>query len=186
MLYRTRNSKQFWKVVGNTRKDQNDCSKDISIDVLEKHLEQKFSKSERVATDEIVQAQDSIDAKPKQHLKNTEQVISNRVRHLIKQLKLYASPAQNGITAEHLIYALDSQIIDHLSYMLTLCIPFDVVPDTFRRGVLIPIPKKAGCDNTQAKNWRPSTVSSTFSKLIELYVVEECSGHKSPIWICEG
>ena len=108
------------------------------------------------------------------------------MRQLIKQLKLNASPAQNGITAEHLIYALDSQIIDHLSYMLTLCIPFGVVPDNFRRGVLIPIPNKARCDNTQAKNWRPITVSSTFSKLIELYVMEECSSHESPIWICEG
>ena len=178
MLYRTRNSKQFWKVVGNTRKDQNDCSKDISIDVLEQHFEQKFSQSKRVATDEIVQAQDSIDAKLKQQSKNTEQVTSNRVTKLIRQLKLNASPAQDGITAEHLIYALDSQIIDHLSYMLTLCIQFGVVPENFRRGVLIPIPKKSGCDTTQAKNWRPITVSSTFSKLLELYVIEECSGHE--------
>ena len=61
--------------------------------------------------------------------------------------------------------------------MLTLCIQFGVVPDNFRRGVLIPIPKKAGCDTTQAKNWRPITVSSTFSKLLELYVLEECCNH---------
>ena len=44
--------------------------------------------------------------------------------------------------------------------------------------MLIPIPKKSGCDTTQAKNWRPITVSSTFSKLLELYVIEECSGHE--------
>ena len=62
--------------------------------------------------------------------------------------------------------------------MLTLCIQFGVVPDNFRRGVLIPIPKKAGCDTTQAKNWKPITVSSTFSKLLELYVLEECSSHE--------
>ena len=100
------------------------------------------------------------------------------MRQLIRQLKLNASPAQDGITAEHLICALDSQIIDHLSYMLTLCIQFGVVPENFRRGVLIPIPKKSGCDTTQAKNWRSITVSSTFSKLLELYVIEECSGHE--------
>ena len=51
--------------------------------------------------------------------------------------------------------------------MLTLCIQFGVVPENFRRGVLIPIPKKSGCDTTQA-----------FSKLLELYVIEECSGHE--------
>ena len=103
---------------------------------------------------------------------HTEKVTSNRVRRLIKQLKLNASPAQDGITAEHLLYVMDSQIVDHLSFMLTLCIQFDVVPDNFRRSVLITIPKKAGCDTTQAKNWRPITVSSTFSKILELYVLE--------------
>ena len=178
LLYRTKNSKQFWKVVGNMRRDTNDCSKDISIDVLEQYFEQKFSVSNRVVTEEMLQAQDRIEDKLKRMSTHTEKVTSNRVRRLIKQLKLNASPAQDGITAEHLIYALDSHIIEHLSYMLTLCIQFGVVPHNFRRGVLIPIPKKAGCDTTQAKNWRPITVSSTFSKLLELYVLEECSSHE--------
>ena len=53
-----------------------------------------------------------------------------------------------------------------------------MVPENFRRDVLIPIPKKSGCDTTQAKNWRPITISSTFSKLLDLYVIEECSGHE--------
>ena len=62
--------------------------------------------------------------------------------------------------------------------MLRLCIPFDVVPDNFRRDVLIPVPKKAGCDTTQSQNWKPFTLSSTFSKLLELYGIEECFGHE--------
>ena len=63
--------------------------------------------------------------------------------------------------------------------MLTLCIQFGVVPDNFRRGMLIPIPKKAGCDTTEPNNcMRPITVSSIFSKLLELYVLEECSSHE--------
>ena len=78
----------------------------------------------------------------------------------------------------YLIYPLDIEIISHLSYMLTLCIQFGVVPDNFRRGVLIPIPKKAECDTTEEKNWKLITVSSIFFKLLELYVLEECSSHK--------
>ena len=95
-----------------------------------------------VITDKMVQAQDRIDAKLKQQSINTEQVTSNRVRRLIKQLTLNASPAQDGISAKHSIYALDSQSIGDLSYMLTLCIQFGVVPHNFRQGVLISIPKK--------------------------------------------
>ena len=90
----------------------------------------------------MVQAEDRIDKLMQQSI-NTEQVTSNRVGRLIKQLKVNASPAQDRITAEHLIYALDSQIIGDLSYMLTLCIQFGVVPDNFRKGVLIHIPKKS-------------------------------------------
>ena len=149
-----------------------------SIDVLEQYFEHNFSVSNRVVTEEMVQAQDRIDAQHKRQSIHTEQVTSNRVRRLITQLKLNASPAQDGITAEHLIYTMDSHIIDHLSYMLTLCIQFGVVPDNFGRGVLITLPKKAGCDTTQAKNWRPITVSSTFSKLLEVYVLKECSSHE--------
>ena len=125
----------------------------------------------------MIQAQDRIDTQIKRQSIHTEQVTSNRVRRLIKQPKLNASPAQDGITAEHLLYAMDSQIIDHLSFMLTLCIQFGVVPDNFRSGVLIPITKKVGYNTTQAKNRRPITVASTFSKLLELYVLEECSNY---------
>ena len=66
----------------------------------------------------MVQAQGRIlvDAILKQQSINTEQVTSNRVRRLIKQLKLNASPAEDGITAEHLVYALDSKIIQGRIY----------------------------------------------------------------------
>ena len=131
--------------------------------------------SNRDVTEELVQAQHRMDAKLKRQSIHTEQVTSNRVRPLIKQLKLNRSPAQDGITAEHLIYALESHIIDDLSYMLILCIQFIILPVNFKRDVRIPIPKKTGCecDTTQAKNWRPIT----FSKSLELHVLEEYSSH---------
>ena len=59
--------------------------------------------------------------------------------------------------------------------MLILCIQFGVVPDNLRRGVILPIPKKAGCKTTETKSWKPITVSSMFTKLLEL---EEYSGHE--------
>ncbi len=41
-----------------------------------------------------------------------------------------------------------------------------------------PIPKTAGCDTSIAKNWRPIVLSSTFSKLLELFVLDECHNHQ--------
>ena len=78
MLCRTRNSKQFWKLVGNTRRESNDCSKDISIDVLEQYFELKFFVSSRVITAEMIQAQDRTYAKLKRQSIHKEQVTSNR------------------------------------------------------------------------------------------------------------
>ena len=59
--------------------------------------------------------------------------------------------------------------------MCTVC----VVPDSFTNGLLIPIPKKAGCDTSIPKNWRPIIViSTTLSKILEMYVLEESNTHE--------
>ena len=52
-----------------------------------------------------------------------------------------------------------------------------MVPETFLSGVLVPIPKKVGCDTSNPKNWRPITICSIFSKVLELYILESCSDH---------
>ena len=62
--------------------------------------------------------------------------------------------------------------------MLTLCVQFGVVPDNFTNGLLIPIPKKAGCDTSVPKNWRPIVISTTLSKILEMYVLEESNTHE--------
>ena len=87
-------------------------------------------------------------------------------------------PYADGITAEHLIYSADSDIVRHITRMLTLCVQFGVVPDNFTNGLLIPIPKKAGCDTSVPKNWRPIVISTTLSKILEMYVLEESNTHE--------
>ena len=62
--------------------------------------------------------------------------------------------------------------------MLSLCIKYSVnVPDIFTNGMLVPIPKKPGCDTSNPKNWRPVIISTTLSKILELYILEESSSH---------
>ena len=73
------------------------------------------------------------------------------VSKYIHKLKRNSAPAADGITAEHLIYCVNSDIIRYITNMLTLCVQFGVVPDSFTNGLLIPIPKKAGCDTSIPK-----------------------------------
>ena len=43
--------------------------------------------------------------------------------------------------------------------------------------MLVLIPKKPGCDTFNPKNWRPIIIFTTLSKILELYILEESSGH---------
>ena len=66
----------------------------------------------------------------------------------IHNLKRNSAPAADGITAELLVNGADSDKIRHIADMLTLCVQFGVVPDNFTNGILVPIPKKPGCDTS--------------------------------------
>ena len=65
----------------------------------------------------------------------------------------------------------------HLSVMLSLCLKYDIVPISFTKGVLVPLLKKTTMDPSVPNNYRPVTVSSTLSKLLEVYVLEVCGHH---------
>ena len=102
-----------------------------------------------------------------------------KIINYIMQLKLNCAPANDGITAEHLRHVVGSPLIDVITSMLHLCLKFDVVPSSFRNGVLVPILKRSGCDAAVLKNWRPVVISPpTLSKLLEVYILDAVSGHE--------
>ena len=92
------------------------------------------------------------------------------VAYGVRGSKRNSAPAADGITAEHLVHEADSDIIRHIADMLTLWVQFGVVPDNFTNGTLVLIPKTPGCDTSIPKKWRPIVISTTLSKLLEMYV----------------
>ena len=58
--------------------------------------------------------------------------------------------------------------------MITICVRYGIVPDTSTKGLLIPLLKKPNSDPSIAKNYRPIIISTTFSKLIEIHMLEQC------------
>ena len=106
-------------------------------------------------------------------------VISERmIKKYINLLSTGTSPGKDGITTEHLKYAMNSKIINYLSELLSICIKFGIVPECFNTGLLIPILKKSTLDPQIPKNYRPITISSTFSKILELYILDVSSRHE--------
>ena len=98
------------------------------------------------------------------------------MKRYIKKLHLGSSPGIDGIVSEHLKYAINSGIVRHLSVMLSLCLKYGIVPISFTKGVLVPLLKKPTMDPSVPNNYRPVTISSTLSKLLEVYILEVC-GH---------
>ena len=91
----------------------------------------------------------------------------------------------DGISSEHYKYVMDTIVPLHLSSILTLCLRYGIIPDTFFHGILIPIYKK-GKDPQAANSYRPVTLSVVMTKILELHILDVCQTHAtpSPVWIC--
>jgi len=68
--------------------------------------------------------------------------------------------------------------MSRLSLMFTLCIRFGIVPSSFGKGLLIPLLKKPTLDPSIPGHYRPVTISSTLSKLPELYILDVVGLHE--------
>ena len=83
----------------------------------------------------------------------------------------------DGVTAEHLFHGLNTVLPMLLSDMFTICTRFGIVPDAFFCGTLVPILKKSNLDPTIPKKYRPITISTTLSKVLEYHILEQCDSH---------
>ena len=61
--------------------------------------------------------------------------------------------------------------------MLTVCLRYGVLPKSFYEGLMVPILKKSNLDPGVPSNYRPITVSSAISKILEYYMLDQWSGH---------
>ena len=178
-LYNINDSKKFWNIIRKCRRATNDPSSDIALSSLVNYYSEKFSMSS-TKSNTILTAEQFVYERQQElsHVTHNAGFTVQMVSKYIHKLKRNSAPAADGITAEHLIYCVNSDIIRYITNMLTLCVQFGVVPDSFTNGLLIPIPKKAGCDTSIPKNWRPIVISTTLSKILEMYVLEESNTHE--------
>ena len=59
--------------------------------------------------------------------------------------------------------------------MFTVCLQFSVVPNSFTKGLLLPLLKKPTSDAGVAKNYRTVVLSTIYSKILEMYILDEVS-----------
>ena len=148
----------------------------MCVNDLISYYGKKFSYSGRENSDMIKNAKISVN--------NYYSNIKDNVYYNVKMTKenllkynLGCAAGIDGVTAEHLKYAKSSRVIDALCSMLTVCVQFGVVADSFAQGLLIPLLKKPNVDPTLPQNYRPIVISTTFSKILEILILETCNEH---------
>lgn len=174
-----KNLRKFWTAVRTTRKKNTSRDEDVSLSQLMSYFEEKFRCPRDEAT-AVSKSRDRVLSKL-QELSGVKMsgisIGMTSVRKYISKLKLGCCPGIDGVTSEHLKYAPEKTVCTIISKLLTICMRFGVIPDAFRRGLLLPILKKTNIDPSVPANYRPITISSTMAKIMEMYILDESGDH---------
>ena len=103
----------------------------------------------------------------------------NDVRLLINKLNRGVSAGCDGITAEHLNYGLSDALCNVLADIYSTLLSYSIVPEVLQTGIIIPILKKSSLDANVSTNYRPVTLSSVHSKLVEMLLIPETDIHST-------
>ena len=168
-------SKLLWNKIRQTKKtDKSQDFSHIEINSLENYFSEKFCKPTS-ETELTVHASKKVTDKYNSIKNKIQEVHVSEyfVRSAINKLNNGCASGLDGITSEHLKYAVDSMLILQLSVLFSICLTYGVIPDTFCAGLLVPILKKSNLDPKVPGNYRPITVSSVLSKILEIYILEQ-------------
>lgn len=93
------------------------------------------------------------------------------VSELIDNLNNNCAPGIDGITGEHLKYGKSETLCSILSSLFTYLLSWQIVPHTFKVGVIVPVLKKPTLNPNDPANYRPITLSCALSKVMELLLL---------------
>ena len=145
------------------------------------HYGNKFSYNDTENTELINSAKISVNNcynNIKDNVYYNAKVSKEKLLKYINKLHLGCAAGIDGVAAEHVKFAKGSRVIEALCSALTVCVQFGVVADSFAQGLLIPLLKKPNVDPAIAGNYRPIVISTTFSKLLEVHILEACDEHE--------
>jgi hypothetical protein len=98
-------------------------------------------------------------------------ITTDQISEYITHLKKGCSPGIDGITSEHLIHAKSNTLCHYLHIVLSCILQYTIVPDNFATGIIVPVLKRPSLNPNLVENYRPITLSSTYSKLMELFLI---------------
>ena len=89
------------------------------------------------------------------------------IKKLVSSLKRGVSPGNDNICVEHLIHGASENFCAILADIYTSVLTTALIPEAMCVGIIVPILKKSTLDTNCTGNYRPITLSSSYSRLLE-------------------
>ena len=158
-LYLYKRSGKMWNLIRSLRGGRHNCQSDISSGDLEHFYVDKFSvgttSSETIRADKVNILRDVT--------YDDLYFYEERMKRYIDKMKLGSAHGIDGIMSEHLKYASNcTSLVHQICVLFTICLKYGIVPDSFTRGLIVPILKKSTCNPSIANSYRPVLIQLLF------------------------
>lgn len=107
-------------------------------------------------------------------------VSPDQVAGLLRRLPLGKAPGMDGVTAEHLVHGCSPTLLAALARLLSASLTACDVPVSFSESVVVPLLKKPQLDPNCLDNYRPISLTTCVSKLLEMLVLDELETNFTP------
>ena len=97
-----------------------------------------------------------------------------------------SSPGFDGVRTEHLVFGMSETVIHKCTNLFSTILSLGIVPNSFSLGVIVPILKKPTLNPNSPDNYRPITLSSTLSKVLEVIMMPADTVSKIQFGFCSG
>ena len=98
-------------------------------------------------------------------------LLGSTIRENIGKLKHKCAPGVDGVTTEHMLFALSDTFCTELASVYSHMFKYNAVPDVLQIGIIVPILKKSTLPSNDYNNFRPITLSTVHAKLVELIIL---------------
>ena len=175
MLRRDRKLKAFWRRVEHTRRGSAGSRSTLTAEDFKNHFslihadEESLSADQEKVCEQVTSLMKHAHANPGP----ARHVTAEDVARLVPELNRDASPGLDGVTAERLMYGSSPALFQVLASLLTACLEEMRVPTSFTDSLIVPLIKKSSMDPDCEDSYRPISLVSTISKLLEMLLLEE-------------
>lgn len=168
-LFNSRKLTAFWNAL--KRDQKHSVRSNLGADQFAKYYATNMSDNADLSSEQQIIA-DTVNSCFSDHISSPipEKISSDMMSDLIGKLNRSCAPGLDGVSACHLFYGKSESLVNCLSRLYSTLISNHIVPGAFSSGLIIPILKKPGMDPNNVSSFRPITISSTFAKLMELYL----------------